>query len=150
MTEVFFISSLARDILSTNNVTSLLTMLQLQNNGTLMNEYVKAIPYSMYMLFEMNIDSLNNAYYYAFWDDTTSSNPAVVRSRSMLYKLCVGRCVPNISGRLYLDTDSNCLFTTNDIGQHNQLVKIEPNDIYTSTDSLGMYKFLLDSGKTTP
>ncbi|MBK9479633.1 MAG: T9SS type A sorting domain-containing protein [Bacteroidetes bacterium] len=144
-----FIGSIANDVLSTTNVTSLLTLLQLQNNGTLMNEHVKAIPYSMYMTMEMNIDSKNNAYCYAFWDDTTSSNPALVPSKSMLYKLCVGRCLPNISGSLYLDRDSNCLFTTSDTGFHNQLVKIEPNDIYATTDSLGMYKFLLDTGNYT-
>ena len=145
-----FIGGMAIDTLTGNNTTSLLTLLQLQNNGIQMNEYVISVPkfeYSPFM--KMNIDAKNNAYILGYWNNSISTNPSYATTKSILYKLCVGRCLPNISGSLYLDTDSNCLFTTSDTGLHNQLVKIEPNDVYATTDLFGMYKFLLDTGNYT-
>jgi hypothetical protein len=139
-----FILCLASDTTTTNTH---LTLLQLHNNGTLMNKSVKEFQNLTQTLFTgMNIDTLNNAYIFSTWYYPISGQPQNHLLQSNMYKLCVGRCLPNISGSLYLDTDSNCLFTTNETGLHNQLVKIEPNDIYASTDSLGMYKFLLDTG----
>ncbi|MDX1908765.1 MAG: FG-GAP-like repeat-containing protein [Bacteroidia bacterium] len=51
-----------------------------------------------------------------------------------------------LTGRVYLDADSSCTYTEGEIGVPNQLVRINPGDLYALTDSAGKYAVRLSNG----
>ena len=66
---------------------------------------------------------------------------------SQTVSLCGATPATNqITGRVYLDANSDAIFDAGDISLSNKLVKLSPQNFYTATDSAGNYLLLSDTG----
>lgn len=65
-----------------------------------------------------------------------------------LQKVCFN-CMEDIRGRVFIDTNNNCINDSSDIIVENNLIHLMPEDVYTSTDSEGYYYFFKTSGIAT-
>ncbi len=69
------------------------------------------------------------------------NNELYLGTADFLYKLCSDSC-PLISGDVYYDLDSNCVYDTSDIPLEGWLVKAEPGSYYATPDANGHYEIL--------
>ncbi|MBI4648428.1 MAG: hypothetical protein HY738_18055, partial [Bacteroidia bacterium] len=54
-----------------------------------------------------------------------------------------------ISGYIYLDNDSNCVFDSANAPLNNNIIQLNPGPVYCNTDVNGYYKFAVDTGVFT-
>ncbi len=69
------------------------------------------------------------------------NNELYLGTADFLYKLCSDSC-PMISGDVYYDLDSNCVYDTSDNPLEGWLVKAEPGPYYATSDANGHYDIL--------
>lgn len=69
-------------------------------------------------------------------------------SSIFIQKICFN-CAEDIKGRVFLESTANCTYDNLEPVVENNLVHLMPEDIYTTTDSLGFYSFVKSSGIAT-
>jgi hypothetical protein len=63
----------------------------------------------------------------------------------LVYKICYD-CEHNIAGKVYSDTNLNCLQDSTEYRVENNLIHLMPEDVYTFTDTNGKYSFPKSNG----
>lgn len=65
-----------------------------------------------------------------------------------IQKICYN-CVDDLQGKVFFDTQNDCLYDSTETIVENNIVHLMPEDIYTKTDKEGRYSFSKSSGIAT-